>query len=84
MRRVVKRTCNRIHASLDPGPNLRFWLVLNDLSVVGFVDSYGVEGDADAVAPAELFDTRRRSFGGTFSPTVPIGIDDDHVWLVDG
>ena len=60
------------------------WLVLDDLSVVGFVDSYGVEAEADALAPPELFATRRRSFGGTFSPTVHIGLDGNRAWLTTG
>lgn len=45
------------------------------------VDRLSPIDDADALAPAELFDTSRRNFGGTFCPTVPIGIDGDHVCL---
>jgi levansucrase len=55
------------------------WLVLDDLRVVGFVDAWGVDEHgrtvvADAAAP-------RPDFGGTFAPTVRIGVDADRAWL---
>lgn len=47
------------------------WLVLNDLSVVGFIDAIGLdETDAD-----DALTERQREFGGTFSPTVRIALD---------
>ena len=57
------------------------WLVLNDLSVVGFVDAYGYDGDTDEMVLTERRDARRAEFGGTFSPTVHIGLDGDRARL---
>ena len=56
------------------------WLVLNDLSVVGFVDGYGIGADGQ-VMPAANRTERQGRFGGTFSPTVQITIDGDHARL---
>ena len=57
------------------------WLVLNDLSVVGFVDAYGYDGDTDEMVLTEHRDARRAEFGGTFSPTVHIELDGDRARL---
>lgn len=47
------------------------WLVLNDLSVVGFIDAIGI-GETGEDVP---FASRTQRFGGTFSPTVRIALD---------
>lgn len=57
------------------------WLVLNDLSVVGFVDGYGIGAD-DQLLPSPTRTERRARFGGTFSPTVNITVDGDHARLI--
>jgi levansucrase len=59
------------------------WLVLNDLSVVGFVDAYGVDGETGEIVLTDSRDARRCNFGGTFSPTVHLSIDADRAWLAD-
>ena len=57
------------------------WLVLNDASVVGFVDSYGVDGATGDVITTDVRDARRAAFGGTFSPTVHLVLDGDRAGL---
>jgi levansucrase len=57
------------------------WLVLNDLSVVGFVDAYGFDADTDELVLTDRRDARRAEFGGTFSPTVHVRLDGDHARL---
>jgi levansucrase len=59
------------------------WLVLNDLSVVGFVDAYGYDGDTGEMVLTDGRDARRAEFGGTFSPTVHIELEGDRARLVD-
>lgn len=59
------------------------WLVMNDLSVVGFIDAYGI-GPHGQLVPTPDSDERRRQFGGTFSPTVHITVDGDHARLSSG
>ncbi len=46
------------------------WLVLDDLSVVGFIDAFGIDASGEVVSTT----SSRPTFGGTFSPTV-------HIWL---
>ncbi len=56
------------------------WLVLNDLSVVSFVDFYRLGGrhpDELAADGAAL----RGHFGGTMAPVLKIGVDGDRAWL---
>ena len=57
------------------------WLVLNDLSVVGFVDAYGFDGVAEEIVLTPARDARRSEFGGTFAPTVRIELDGDRARL---
>jgi levansucrase len=59
------------------------WLVLNDLSVVGFVDAYGYDGDTGEMVLTDGRDARRAEFGGTFSPTVHIELEGDRARLAD-
>lgn len=56
------------------------WLVLNDLSVIGFIDGYGVDADGKLL-PTANGDERSLKFGGTFSPTVHITVDGDRATL---
>ncbi len=56
------------------------WLVLNDLSVVGFIDGYGIGADGQLL-PTALRDERTSHFGGTFSPTVHITINGNQATL---
>jgi levansucrase len=56
------------------------WLVLNDLSVVGFIDGYGIDADGKVLSTPDR-DDRPLRFGGTFSPTVHIAIDGHHAQL---
>jgi len=57
------------------------WLVLNDLSVVGFVDAYGFDANTEELVLTDRRDVRRAEFGGTFSPTVHIRLDRDRARL---
>ena len=59
------------------------WLVLNDLSVVGFIDGYGIGADGQLLSTSDR-DQRSCQFGGTFSPTVHIVVDGDHARLATG
>lgn len=55
------------------------WLVLNDLSVVSFVDYWGMGGARLADHP----DRVRSHFGGTAAPVFRIALDGDKSWIVD-
>lgn len=60
------------------------WTVLNDLSVVGFVDAFGVDGaTGDSVfdTPAER---RTGEFGGTLSPAVRLRLEGTEAGLAAG
>ncbi|MDX6377739.1 MAG: levansucrase, partial [Gaiellaceae bacterium] len=57
------------------------WLVLNDLQVVSFVDSYDLQGRAVQDVEAEGADATRRHFGGTIAPTLQLGLDGRRAWL---
>jgi levansucrase len=57
------------------------WLVLNDLSVVGFIDGYGI-GASGALLPSPNSTERQGRFGGTFSPTMHITVDGDRARLI--
>ncbi len=56
------------------------WLVLGDLSVVGFIDGYGIDAEGQLLPTADR-DERRCQFGGTFSPTAHITVDGDRARL---
>jgi levansucrase len=60
------------------------WLVLDDLSVIGFVDSYGFDGETEQLVLTSSRDARSAEFGGTFSPAVRIALDGDRARLVSG
>lgn len=60
------------------------WLVLPDLSVSSFVDSYGLEGRHPAEVDEEGPDAARRHFGGTLAPAFHIWIDGDRAGLDRG
>jgi levansucrase len=51
------------------------WLVLNDLRVVSFVDSYDLQGRALQDVEAEGDEATRRHFGGTMAPLLQIALD---------
>ena len=57
------------------------WLVLNDLSVVGFIDGYGIGADGRPLLSPNRTE-REATFGGTFSPTVHITVDGDRARLI--
>jgi levansucrase len=59
------------------------WLVLNDLSIVGFIDGWGIGADGQLLSTIDR-DDRTRRFGGTFSPTVHIVVDGDQAQLTPG
>jgi levansucrase len=58
------------------------WLVLNDLRVISFVDSYALHGrhpdDLKTDTPAEV----RRHFGGTMAPVVQLSLDGSSAGIV--
>jgi levansucrase len=59
------------------------WLVLNDLSVVAFVDAYGYDASTDSLLVSDQRDARRAEFAGTFAPIVHIELDGDRARLAD-
>jgi levansucrase len=58
------------------------WLVLNDLSVVAFVDAYGYDASTDSLLVTDKRDARRAEFAGTFAPIVHIELDGERARLV--
>jgi levansucrase len=57
------------------------WLVLNDLRVASFVDSYALGGRALAEIEAEGPAASRRHFGGTMAPMLRLVLDGDEARL---
>lgn len=59
------------------------WMVLPDLRVTAFVDSYGLEGvHPDQYGRAGDVSALRRHFGGTMAPAARIALDADRATLV--
>ena len=56
------------------------WLVLDDLTVSSFVDSYGLVGRHPDELQAQGADAARAHFGGTFAPPLRLVLDGARAW----
>jgi levansucrase len=57
------------------------WLVLDDLSVTGFVDAYDLRGRSPEELAADGVDAVRAHFGGTMAPRLRLVVDGPRVGL---
>jgi levansucrase len=58
------------------------WLVLDDLCVTGFVDSFALHGKHPDDLADEGSHAVRAHFGGTITPPVWLGLDGARAWIV--